>query len=579
MNRLMELLKAAGCTVPSDATLEQLNDLAMDAIGEGKLKAADWKAAKKEHLEYETKVNERIDAIADRVLVKMKAAQDAEAAAATETVPATETKTKTKSVDEPPTAEELAAAKIPSEDEMEAYVDARLKAMLGGAKPRGTDGASVGDQVLAAGAKAHQDKQIRADHKKVAERFSSERQTAVFKSGPRAGRPVSDEGRAMFQASDLDNVACGVWCKVQAGLPMTEQDTQIFEYMLKELPWVGYDAKRVSGRKLTEHEQAEIKSHYGMGGYDPTHPKHRDFKDLIDETGGSGAGHAVPEVYDDQLIILPILTGEILQYVNLINLPRGSALEGATVANPTFTWGGVAIEGTTLTEITTTSFIADYTIPVFRTAARIDMGQDWMEDALPNMFGQIQDRFRVAHLNDLGVQVAEGDGTTQPQGYKNASGIVAVTPTNPNGQPAVADFANLLFGVTKAYKFKEGQASGASAVFSSNETRYKQARQIQIGSGDNRYHHGPDLESYMLYGHPNVIDDTGMAMTDYAFLQAKGYRLVRRRGLRFRRADTGFTPYTTNLTTLVADARYGGKMERGGYCALISNLGMDATST
>ena len=72
----------------------------------------------------------------------------------------------------------------------------------------------------------------------------------------------------------------------------------------------------------------------------------------------SGGLEAVPIVFDDAVILTPVLTGELFPLVKLVNIPRGRRIEGFSVGNPTITSG--TAEGSSISLFDTTSYIAAF---------------------------------------------------------------------------------------------------------------------------------------------------------------------------------------------------------------------------
>ena len=84
---------------------------------------------------------------------------------------------------------------------------------------------------------------------------------------------------------------------------------------------------------------------------------HLNFTKALIDDGTSGGQNAVPEFFDTDLIVLPILDKEnIAQYVNMIDVARGSAAQGATIGNPTL--AAANTEGSAVGLFSTASLVA-----------------------------------------------------------------------------------------------------------------------------------------------------------------------------------------------------------------------------
>src|SRR5262249_22978560 len=138
-------------------------------------------------------------------------------------------------------------------------------------------------------------------------------------------------------------------------------------------------------------------------------------------------------------------------FVEARTVPRGSRVEGASIGNPTLTWG--TAEGTSLTVFNTTSLAAAIDSTIYPVKIGLEVGRDFLSDS-PADVGEIL----VANIGQRVMQefdkmIAVGSGSSQPQGVFNASGIASVSSTNGTGGPlAIDDAENLAFAIGKQYR-------------------------------------------------------------------------------------------------------------------------------
>jgi len=382
---------------------------------------------------------------------------------------------------------------------------------------------------------------------------------------PKAGLPISmpNAFNSSFETIAQDETAIiGAFVKWSANmggkgvcphplLRMTEHDQQLMEYAMHEMPWTGYlnasgrNEIELTGEKLTDFQR----------------------KTLLDDST-SGGLEAVPVVVDLALITTPVLFGELFPLVEVVPIPRGRRIEGASIGN--ISWTSGTAEGTSITPFNTASMIAAFDNTVYPVVAAIEVGNDFQEDS-PFSIGQtIISKAGEKHMEWLDNQIANGDGTTEPQGIFNASGTTDIG--NPSGGAGAAatitDYENLLFGISKAYR--NTPQDRARTVYIANDTSYKRARAIYVGAADARRLFGTDYQSYMLGDVPfkvqNDIDNAYAACCNLRY-----YRMYRRQGVQVVTETGGRTLQLQNLTLIVMRARWAGKLTLGGACAYSDN--------
>lgn len=385
--------------------------------------------------------------------------------------------------------------------------------------------------------------------------------TKTGKAHPFAGRPVMDfaeSGRQIDEASDLDKAVAGSYAKLLCAIAqrggsrtfgfqsMPQHDKELLHYAMEKMAWVGStdggDFADIKNRQLTPHEQ----------------------KAIIDDAT-SGGLEAAPIVFDDQVIQTPLLHGELYPLVNQVPLDRGRRVEGVATGTVTGAWGGV--DDTAITLFTTTSYVSAFDTTIFRWQGAIHIGLDFLGDT-PIDFGQhVTQQYGERLLEDLDDVIAAGNGTTQPTGVINTATATTIAF---GGATSIGNYESLRFGVAKA----EHRANVvASAVFCGTETSYMRVKALPVGASDARRLFGTGgmgtngYDNYSIMDRPYKINQSlTNAQIFYAILAR--YRMYRRRGLTMRTSQEGDTLIRGNELLMVATARYGGQMERGGAVAV-----------
>ena len=463
--------------------------------------------------------------------------------------------------------------KIVNSDLVQKMVD---KAMAGHVKPRGSDGSSLipnAYDILSMGAKAQENDDVAIRIKGVIEQFPDTKTAAVHTSRISKvlgiyGQPMIYEGRELNKSTPRQMAKVAAWFKFQV-FPqnLTPHDKDIIMWIVHNEKFYA-DPDSEHPRKLHPEEIAIFKErNWNYHPLDSSITNDKFNKALIDDSS-SGGQNAVPEFFDTETIILPVLGGNLSPLVNMKDVPRGSAAQGFTMANVTF--AAANTEGSAVGLFSTTSFIANHDTTFFRAAGFIEVGRNFELDAVPGLGQDIVNSYTRKHAEWLDEQIAIGDGTTEPQGLTVASGTTDITAQNPTtGALTITDTLNLLFGVAKAFR---DHYPSRQAAFVMTDTTYKLLRQIATGvTGDTRLIFGEDVESYSLHGHPVAIVATGLGNNEIIFAQLGGYRLYRRQGLRFFRESGGTTLVRNNTFLIGADCRYGGQLDRGGYAAIIDS--------
>lgn len=269
----------------------------------------------------------------------------------------------------------------------------------------------------------------------------------------------------------------------------------------------------------------------------------------------SGGIEVSPEFFDSNIISFPLLNGELYPMVDVQEVPRGAAVESASVGNPTMIWGPA--EGTASSLFDTDSLIAEINTSIHIVQATVEVGRDFLTDAAVNVGKVLEANIGARLMQELDGVIAKGNGTTQPEGIFTASGISTVS-TVGGGSQAVKDWEDLYFGIGKQYRTKD-------CAFLSNDTNYARARQIANdpttpNTTDQRRVFGMDYGSYTTLGHRHLIENIQTGNTLAAFGNFKKYRLYKRLGMEMQWVTQDSECIRRNIAILHIRARFGGKV-------------------
>jgi HK97 family phage major capsid protein len=360
----------------------------------------------------------------------------------------------------------------------------------------------------------------------------------------KTGQPVlTDQGRPACLPSELDHAKAGVLLKTLArragaSVSLTDHETGLLAETFDKDTWAG----QVNGEWVTGIPGGRAKA-------------------LLDDAT-SGGLEVVPIWFDEAIVQFPLLYGELFPFVDRVEVPRGRRIEGASIDNPTLTWG--TAEGTALSAFDTGSLVAALNTTVHPVAVYVEVGRDFLSDSPAEVGRILVQNIGQRLMNELDKVIADGDGTSQPEGIFVASGVTDVG--NPAGgagaDPQIDDYETLMFGIDKQYR-----SAVYNPCFVANDTSYQRARAIAVGDSDARRVFGMDHNSYSLLGWPYRIENSAVGNAEQAFGALKKYRLYRRVGQEVRWTMEGDTLTRKNLALLSVRGRYGGRvMDTNAFC-------------
>ncbi|MDX1945228.1 MAG: phage major capsid protein [Pirellulaceae bacterium] len=353
--------------------------------------------------------------------------------------------------------------------------------------------------------------------------------------------PRDEQGRECLTMSELEAAKSGAFLKFmaqRAGVPLvlSEHERSLMHETFEKDNWVGlYDtqwSKNLTGLQC---------------------------KTLLNDST-SGGTNVNPEFFDQNLITFPLVSGELFPLVNLMEVPRGAAVEGASIANPSVNWG--TNEGTQISLFNTDSMLAAINTTIHTITVAIEVGKDFLSDSPADVGRYLMQVVGEKLKAELDNVIANGNGTNRPEGIFTASGVGSVTT---GGTWGIDDVESLLFGISKAYR------TSRNCAFISNDVSYRRVRALPTGiASDNQRLFGADHESYNVLFRPWKIQ-TDLANTKAAFGDLGRYRLYRRLGFTMEWHTQGEHLARKNCALLVVRGRFGGRVMDGSAFAVATD--------
>ncbi len=357
-------------------------------------------------------------------------------------------------------------------------------------------------------------------------------------------------GRGMETSSELDLAVIGVYAKQMlrragVGVMLTEWEKSLWAEMKESGQWVG-DAGQF---------------YYGGGGSEGYVPNTQ-VKALLDDTL-SGGIEITPAVFDDAVVVKPLLTGQLAPFVDMRPV-TGRRVKSGTMQNLTVSWG--TPDGTAAAPFDTSSLIGPLDTPVYPVSGFVEIGRDFEADT-PVAIGQLVVEAYSERLKEqLDRVIAVGDGVTQPLGIVNTPGITSVnSDMGAGGPPTVSDYEALMFTVPLQYRLLD-----LNPCFISNDTSYARLSGIKVGPTDQRRVFGTQAPtatvggtgngpSYSAFGQPVRISPA-LSNNRIIFGGLKKYRLYQRLGAEFIVETGGRTLTLSNKILMGVRARFGGQV-------------------
>lgn len=390
------------------------------------------------------------------------------------------------------------------------------------------------------------------------EQYSTTKGAAVYPEGHYFSGKKVYEGEAggkkryIDEPSQLDTALAGAWAKwmlvrQMPGMKLNDHDTDLIQYTLRNNEFGGCIGGEFEGQNSTSI------------GVDNRKLTEMEVKTLLDDNT-SGGLEIAPIAFDDQIILVPLLVGELFPKVNVRTITRGRRIEGASMGTVTISSGGA--DDTAIPLQSTGSFISAFDTTIFAANGAIEIGRDFLSDSPINVGSVVTAQYGQVLAQWLDEQIAIGDGTTEPEGVMNASGTTSIA--FGGVAPTLGAYESMFFGVGKAYK--QG-APTDRVVFCGTETSYQRARAIAVSGTDVRRISEYDYSSYKLIGHPFALNGA-MANTQQFWVNLARYRMYRRQGITFHTEMGGKELVRANKILVTVRARFGGQLEDGSAAAV-----------
>lgn len=368
---------------------------------------------------------------------------------------------------------------------------------------------------------------------------------------PKTGRPLIDpHSRVCETISMLEYAKCGAFLKLLAKrggqqIELTDHDRQLLDETYAKDTWVG-DLGDIVGGVVD-----------GMR-----------VKSLLNDATSGGA-NVTPEWFDINTVSYPLLHSELMPYVDLQPVPRGSEVAGAAIGNPTIQWGPG--EGTEVGLWNTDALISAIDTSIHDVNVAVEVGLNLMSDSPVQIGEKLMSNIGQAIAKEMDKVIAGGSGTDRPTGIRNASGLPTINSDNgAGGPPTLHDILALMFGISKQYRTPE-----LRPCYISNDTLYQRTRNLKVDpanpSTDQRLVLGMDVQSYNTLGAPHRIQND-LANTVGIFGCLAKYRLFRRLGNTVVWTTEGRSLALANTALLVVRARYGGQVMDPSAFAICEDL-------
>ena len=378
--------------------------------------------------------------------------------------------------------------------------------------------------------------------KDPSERYSAKRYEGRH---VKTGQPVVYGGAPVMTPSELDKAKIGVLLKQMArkagfftsGPALTEHERSLLAEMVEKEAWF---------------EPADDRQ---LGA---TPAKVDNVKALLDDTV-SGGVFVAPMVFDAATIQYPLLNGELFPFVDLKEMAGGRRIQTAAIGNPTVSWG--VPPGTAVQEFNTSSLITPISGTVYDGQCAVEISNNLQFDSPVDVGAELIERIGQRMLSELDRVVAGGNGTSEPQGFLNASGLTTIqTDASSNGPPTVGDYEGLIFAVPKQYR-----RADFNPCFVANDVSYRRARSISVGPGDERRVFGMDHQEYKLLEYPYRVVNLdpsagGIANGTAAFACLRRYRLWRSPAFSQQFTREGRALALANTALLVMRYRFAGQV-------------------
>ncbi len=351
----------------------------------------------------------------------------------------------------------------------------------------------------------------------------------------KTGKPVCDEfGRECSSPSEKSTAQAGVLMKLSArksgiDAQMSDWEKALLDEMTQTEQWASFGGDA--------HENNIIK-----GG---SH-----VKALLDDAP-SGGLELAPITFDNDIITQVLLTGELLPNVTIKPVSRGRRVEGASVSHPTVNWG--TAEGTDGSLQDFSTFVSSVDTTIYPGTCFCEVGRDFLSDSAVDVGSHLVGLISEAMSQEMEDVIADGNGSTQPEGIMQKSGTTSVAW---GGATSIGNYESMLFAVPKQWRKNPAN----SFAFCGNETSYSRMRAMSVGASDARRLFGLNHESYECFPPRKYLINETLGNTEVFAGDLKRYRLYKRLGLQTQWSTEGKSLTLANTALLSVRFRYGGQV-------------------
>jgi HK97 family phage major capsid protein len=395
--------------------------------------------------------------------------------------------------------------------------------------------------------------------KSVDEAYSKDRKIGRH---VKTGEAVTLFGKPVELPSELQTAKTGAFIKFifhKSGVPnvrFDEHDEQLLELCFRD-EWIDASGKGEPVRISGETAKSRLVHGHGADG----------IKASLLQDNTSGGLDFTPAWLDADLLSYPLLAGELLPGVTVIDAPRSNRADRPIVNHVTVSWG--TAEGTPMTPFDATALFDLQSTNVWPVSCALITGLDTLADASINVGAAINMEMQKALASELDkmIAVGAGDGSYQPQGIFHASGTNSVSSTNgSHGALTYSDALKLYFGINKAYR-----GGPEKPIWLSRDSEYRIWKSIATGvSGDERPLFGMDIARYEMLDCPyRVQNDITSGTVGFGLLSK--YRMYKRPGLSFLVETGGITLRKANEALLLMRGRFGGQLSDPNSFCVITN--------
>lgn len=361
----------------------------------------------------------------------------------------------------------------------------------------------------------------------------------------KTGKPVMTAyGEPACIPSEKDFAVVGTFLKHSAkksgmDVELTEWERTLWQEMIAEHEWASYGGEPTANKTFSGDR----------------------VKALLDDSI-SGGLEIAPVAFDDSVVGAVLLTGELFPFIDRKPISRGRRVEGASVGHPTLVWGvGEGTEGG-LQDFA--DYVAAINTTVYPCTCYCEIGRDFLSDSPVNVGQILIDRIAEAWAKECDDIVANGNGTTQPEGVMSASGTTGVTW---GSATSLANYESLLFAVAKQYR----KAQGNRFMFCGNETSYMRMRAIPVGTADARRIFGMSHESYECFPPRRFAINEDLSNSELFAGDMGRYRWYERLGLSTQWSTEGKSLLRSNTALLACRMRAGAQVMIGEAFATVSD--------